>query len=165
MPVNRSESMNTKKILMVCLGNICRSPMAEGILKHELAQRGLVARVDSAGTSGWHQGELPDERAIETCRRYGIDITDQRSRPFEAEDFDRFDLIYAMDQDNFRNILRMTNYEDHREKVHLIMNTVKPGANQSVPDPYYGGDSGFEKVYNMLKQAAEAIIAHHFHAK
>jgi protein-tyrosine phosphatase len=135
--------------------------MAEGILKHELLKRKIHALVDSAGTSAWHQGELPDDRAIETCMKHGIDITDQRSRPFIQEDFSRFDLIFAMDQDNFNNIQRLAQTEVDRGKVHLIMNTVNPGSNQPVPDPYYGGDEGFEKVFRMLTNASEAIIDHH----
>jgi protein-tyrosine phosphatase len=150
--------MKITHILMVCLGNICRSPMAEGILKHELSKRGIDVLVDSAGTSAWHAGELPDDRAIETCQKHGIDLTDQRSRPFTLEDFDRFDLIFAMDQDNYRNIISMARNKIDREKVQMIMNTVTPGSNQPVPDPYYGGDAGFQKVFRMLTQASVSII-------
>jgi protein-tyrosine phosphatase len=132
--------------------------MAEGILKHELSKRGIEALVDSAGTSAWHAGELPDDRAIETCLQYGIDLTDQRSRPFTPEDFDRFDLIFAMDQDNYQNIIRLSRSDADRKKVQLIMNTVTSGSNQPVPDPYYGGDAGFQKVFRMLTQASVAII-------
>jgi protein-tyrosine phosphatase len=147
-----------KRVLMVCLGNICRSPMAEGILKEELSRRGIRVTVDSAGTSGWHAGEPPDERAIDICRKYGVEISGQRSRPFEYDDFDRFDLIFAMDSENYRNVLHLTDDPDDRSKVHLIMNVVHPGSNEAVPDPYYGGSDGFERVYRMLHEASEAII-------
>ena len=143
---------------MVCLGNICRSPMAEGILKHHLAKNGLKAVVDSAGTSAWHHGEPPDTRATITCRKKGINISDQRSRPFIYEDFDRFDLIFAMDHENYNNIIRLTDRPEHRAKVHMIMNMVNPGANRAVPDPYYGGNDGFNKVFCMLEDGAKSII-------
>lgn len=136
--------------------------MAEGILKEKLKQRGIDAMVDSAGTSGWHEGELPDDRATETCQRYGIDITDQRSRPFDVSDFDQFDLIFAMDQENYKNLLRLTDDVTKHERVKMIMNEVKPGSNLSVPDPYYGGDDGFEMVFSMLDEASDAIINTYF---
>ncbi len=135
--------------------------MAEGILKHQLAIDGIEALVDSAGTSSWHHGERPDNRAILTCRKKGIDISDQRSRPFVYEDFEHFDLIFAMDHENYQNILRLTDKPEHRKKVHLIMNTLYPGSNRAVPDPYYGGDEGFNKVFKLLEDGAKAIINKH----
>jgi len=150
--------MMMKRVLMVCLGNICRSPMAEGILKHHLSLHGIRAIVDSAGTSGWHAGEPPDRRAISICKKYGVEISGQRSRPFELSDFGRFDLIFAMDSENYSTILQMTDDPALRSKVHLVMNTVRPGSNEPVPDPYYGGPDGFERVYRMLEEASEAII-------
>lgn len=147
-----------KKILMVCLGNICRSPMAEGILKHHLNKAGIDAYVDSAGTSAWHEGERPDSRAINECRKFGVNISSQRSRPFVSDDLETFDLIFAMDQENYNNILRHASSEDQKAKVHLIMNLVFPGKNIAVPDPYYGGDDGFTNVYIMLEKAAEKIV-------
>jgi protein-tyrosine phosphatase len=150
-----------KRILMVCLGNICRSPMAEGILKHHLAQHGIDAFVDSAGTSAWHAGEQPDHRAISTCKSYGIDISNQRSRPFDPADFNDFDLIFAMDQENYNTLRQIAPGEKEREKLKMIMNMVVPGRNLAVPDPYYGGDQGFHQVYEMLNLAAEAIVLKH----
>ncbi|HRZ43068.1 MAG TPA: low molecular weight protein-tyrosine-phosphatase, partial [Bacteroidales bacterium] len=139
-----------KRILMVCLGNICRSPMAEGILKKRIAASGIQALVDSAGTSAWHQGEAPDERAIEICLKYGTDIRKQRSRPFTRDDFSRFDMILAMDRENRRNVLALARTPEERSKVSLIMELVHPGREVEVPDPWYGNGDGFERVYRML---------------
>ncbi|MCO7184767.1 low molecular weight phosphotyrosine protein phosphatase [Tenacibaculum sp. XPcli2-G] len=146
-----------KKILMVCLGNICRSPLAEGILKSKLSSESFV--VDSAGTAGYHVGELPDERSIEVARKYGIDITNQRSRKFTKADFDKFDIIFAMDQNNYADIVALSENEEQHEKVKMILNELYPDENRSVPDPYYGGDQGFENVYKMLDEACEIIAS------
>ncbi|WP_047789372.1 low molecular weight protein-tyrosine-phosphatase [Tenacibaculum mesophilum] len=146
-----------KKILMVCLGNICRSPLAEGILKSKLLSESFV--VDSAGTAGYHVGELPDERSIEVARKYGIDITNQRSRKFTKADFDKFDMIFAMDQNNYADIVALSENEEQHEKVKMILNELYPDGNRSVPDPYYGGDQGFENVYKMLDEACEIIAS------
>ncbi|WP_394420804.1 low molecular weight protein-tyrosine-phosphatase [Tenacibaculum mesophilum] len=146
-----------KKILMVCLGNICRSPLAEGILKSKLSSESFV--VDSAGTAGYHVGELPDERSIEVARKYGIDITNQRSRKFTKADFDKFDIIFAMDQNNYADIVALSENEEQHEKVKMILNELYPDGNRSVPDPYYGGDQGFENVYKMLDEACEIIAS------
>ena len=148
------------KILMVCLGNICRSPLAEGILKNKAISNNLDWEVDSAGTSGYHNGELPDPRSINIAKHHGIDIMDQRSRLFVKEDFDRFDLILAMDSSNYQNILRLATSDNQKEKVKLIMNYERPGYNQAVPDPYWNSD-GFEGVYQMLDRACEKIIEQH----
>jgi len=145
------------KILMVCLGNICRSPLAEGILKNKIAANGLDWQVDSAGTGSWHIGELPDPRSIAMARKYGIDITDQRARQFQVSDLDQFDLILTMDQQNYRDVIRLATAPKHEEKVHMIMNFVQPESNQSVPDPYWD-DDGFEQVYQMLEEATERIL-------
>ena len=142
---------------MVCLGNICRSPLAEGILKEKLKKHQLDWEVDSAGTGSWHVGELPDPRSVEQARKNGIDITDQRARQFKEEDLDYFDLILAMDASNYQNILRKASKREHKEKVFMIMNFVQPGMNESVPDPYWG-DDGFGLVYDMLDRACEKII-------
>ncbi len=149
--------MSMKKILMVCLGNICRSPLAEGILKSKLSSESFV--VDSAGTAGYHVGELPDERSIEVARKYGIDITNQRSRKFTKADFDKFDMIFAMDQNNYADIVALSESEEQHEKVKMILNELYPDENRSVPDPYYGGDQGFENVYKMLDEACEIIAS------
>ena len=144
-----------KKILMVCLGNICRSPLAEGILKAKVDTNNIT--VDSAGTSAFHQGELPDPRSISTAKKNGIDITDQRSRPFTQDDFKNFDLIYAMDNSNRTNILNLANSSEDKAKVKLILNEINPDSNSDVPDPYYGGDNGFDHVYTMLDNACDII--------
>ncbi len=148
------------RILMVCLGNICRSPMAEGILKTKVEEKGLDWLVDSAGTGSWHIGELPDPRSIAEANRNGIDITDQRARQFGRSDFDKFDLILAMDHSNYQDILRLAANGEHKEKVAMIMNFANPGKNISVPDPYWD-DDGFNQVFQMLEEACERLIEKH----
>jgi len=143
---------------MVCLGNICRSPLAEGILRHQTSQKDLTWNIDSAGTGAWHAGEKPDPRSIDVARKNGVDITDQRARQFIPIDFDRFDKIYVMDAENYKNVLALAPHDLAREKVQMIMNTVYPNENRRVPDPYYGGKSGFDDVYQMLDDACKAII-------
>lgn len=139
---------------MVCLGNICRSPLAEGILQSKVNPEEVL--VDSAGTAAYHVGNLPDKRSIEVAAKYGLDITNQRARKFVAADFDKFDFIYAMDESNYNNILLLAKNTDDEQKVKLILNEVSED-NHSVPDPYYGGDQGFENVYNMLDEACTVI--------
>lgn len=146
---------------MVCFGNICRSPLAHGILEQKLTDRGINAYVDSAGTNGFHDGELPDSRSMEIALRKGLDISHQRSRQITKLDLRDFDLVYVMDQSNYNNVLRIAS-EDQYDKVKMIMNESQPGKNISVPDPYYGGAQGFENVYNMLNEACEAIINNQF---
>lgn len=145
------------KILMVCLGNICRSPLAEGIMKAKVEQNRLPWEVDSAGTGSWHIGELPDPRSVKIATEKGINITDQRARQIQKSDLEHFDLILAMDSSNYNDILRLSNHPDHASKVKMIMNFVQPGYNQNVPDPYWD-DDGFEKVYQMLDLACDKII-------
>ena len=140
---------------MVCLGNICRSPLAEGILASKVNSHKVF--VDSAGTAAYHVGELPDSRSIEVASKYGIDLTYQRARKFTAKDFEKFDEIYAMDEHNYRNILSLAKNKDEKGKVKMILNEIHPQQNLNVPDPYYGGDEGFEKVYQMLDEACEII--------
>lgn len=147
------------KILMVCLGNICRSPLAEGILKSKAFLKNV--EVDSVGTGDYHVGGLPDKRSIAIAKEYNIDITDQRARQFSVADFDNFDIIYAMDNSNCENILRLARNNEDREKVKLILNEVFSDENLDVPDPYTGGKHGFAAVYVMLEQACE-IIANKF---
>jgi protein-tyrosine phosphatase len=149
------------RILMVCLGNICRSPLAEGILKHKARQEGLNWWVESAGTGSWHVGERPDPRSIAIARRFGIDITDQRARQFVPEDFERFDHIFAMDNQNVRDVLRLAQRDEHRQKVRLLLDLLYPGQKREVPDPYYGGADGFEQVYRMIEAACDRLIRHH----
>jgi len=144
-----------KKILMVCLGNICRSPLAEGILKSKLNPDFYI--VESAGTSAYHIGELHDHRSIAIAKKNGIDISNQRARKFIANDFNEFDLIYAMDIENYHNICSLSTNKSNLLKVKLILNEINPLKDLSVPDPYYGGDFGFENVYEMLDKACSII--------
>ena len=142
---------------MVCLGNICRSPLAEGILQHKINNLSLGWEVDSAGTSSFHAGEKPDIRSIQVAIKNGIDISNQRSRPFRGWDFETFDWIYVMDSSNYRDVIAMAQSEKEKEKVKFIMNELAPGKNIAVPDPYYG-EFGFENVYKMLDQACDKIV-------
>lgn len=145
------------KILMVCLGNICRSPLAEGILKSKLPEENFF--VDSAGTSNYHVGDMPDRRSIDIARTNNIDIAYQRGRQFKTSDFDRFDHIYAMDQSNYQNILRLARNESDKNKVKMILNELYPNENMDVPDPYYGGVDGFKNVFNLLDDACSIIAS------
>lgn len=145
------------KVLMVCLGNICRSPLAEGILKSKVNLNEVT--IDSAGTAAYHVGNLPDPRSIAVAKKHGIDIITQRARKFTVKDFDSFDFIYAMDQNNFDDILKLSRNKEDKKKVLLILNEVRPFQNNSVPDPYYGGDDGFENVYQMLNKACAEIAS------
>lgn len=138
------------KILMLCLGNICRSPLAEGILKSKVSD---IHEIDSAGTSAFHEGHQADPRSIETADFHGIDITDHRSRPLTKEDFKVFDVIYCMDQQNYKDALKLAENEKEQQKLKLILED-----QQEVPDPYYGGIGGFEKVYAMLDKACDRVI-------
>lgn len=142
---------------MVCLGNICRSPLAEGILRNKVEQEGLDWEIDSAGTSGFHAGEKPDRRSIQEAKQHNIDISQQRSRQFRAWDLESFDLIYAMDSMNYTDILIHANSDEEKAKIKLIMNELEPGMNMQVPDPYYG-EHGFENVYEMLDKACNVIV-------
>lgn len=145
------------RFLMVCLGNICRSPLAHGILEAKIAEQGLDWTVDSAGTSGWHAGGPPDKRSVQVAKKYGLDISSQTSRQFRHYDFDAFDAIYVMDRSNYANVLALAETDEERAKVHIILNEIYPGQNREVPDPYYD-DNGFEEVYAMLDKACEAVI-------
>lgn len=143
------------RVLMVCLGNICRSPLAEGILKSKVNSYTIF--VDSAGTGNYHIGGLPDKRSIAVAEKYHIDITDQRCRQFKVADFDDFDLIYVMDNSNKRDVLALARDENDKAKVKMILNEVFPNENVDVPDPYYGGEFGFENVYKLLDKACTVI--------
>lgn len=145
------------KILMVCLGNICRSPLAEGILKSKLDPE--LFSVDSAGTANYHTGRPPDERSIDIAYKKGLDITEQRARQFNISDFDAFDYIYAMDRSNFRNIIKLARNNQHISRVKLILNELDNDTTIDVPDPYYGGADGFEQVYDLLDEACSAIAS------
>ena len=145
------------KLLFVCLGNICRSPLAEGIMKHKIAEQGLDWEVDSAGTGGWHAGDLPDSRSIQVAKKHGVDLTYQRARKLRSIDYEAFDRIYVMDSMNYQDVKKLAN-EDEYDKIELIMNEVEPHRNINVPDPYYGEGDGFEHVFQMLDRACDAII-------
>lgn len=148
------------KILMVCLGNICRSPMADGLLRKKVAAHELNVVVDSAGTGDWHVGEAPDIRMQETAKKNGVHIANLQARQFTVNDFVDFDKIYVMDQSNYSNIIALANNNVKAiRKVELILNLIAPGKNQNVPDPYYGGDKGFQSVYDLLDAATDVIIS------
>ena len=153
------------RILTVCLGNICRSPMAEGVLRHRAAATGLHVATDSAGTSHFHTGEAPDRRAQTAMRRQGIDISDLRARQVVAQDFARFDLLLAMDASNLRDLHALAPSEVLRGKASLIMDLAPGHALREVPDPYYGGDEGFDEVYHMLDEAVTGLIARIRHGR
>lgn len=140
---------------MVCLGNICRSPLAEGILKSKLFRANVV--IDSAGTGAYHINEKPDQRSITIAKLNGIDITNQRARKFLVKDFDEFDIIYVMDNSNYRDVIKEARNEDDIKKVKMILNEVFPNENLDVPDPYTGGNFGFKNVYKMLDEACDII--------
>lgn len=146
------------KILMVCLGNICRSPLAHGLLDKKVKEQGLPWLVDSAGTGSYHIGEQPDPRSIEIAKQHNLDITYQRARHFIRNDLMEFDLIFAMDSSNYNNIVALAETESEKEKVHLLLNESFPGENRPVPDPYYGGKSGFKHVYDLIDEATDHLI-------
>ena len=140
---------------MVCLGNICRSPLAEGILKSKIDSNNIF--VDSAGTGHWHIGKKPDPRSIEVAKKHQLDITDQRARQFSKQDFDDFDYIFVMDNSNKKDVLSIARNDSDKEKIHLILNEIFPNENMDVPDPYYGGSEGFQTVYRMLDLSCDSI--------
>jgi len=143
------------KLLMVCLGNICRSPLAQGILESKLSSKDYL--VDSAGTAAYHVGENPDPRSIDIAHQNSIDISKQRARQFTVKDFDDFDIIYAMDQSNFNNIINLARNDKDIAKVKLILDENKFVINKNVPDPYYGGVDGFKEVFELLEESCSNI--------
>jgi len=143
------------KILMVCLGNICRSPLAEGILKSKLPKTEFI--IDSAGTSNYHIEQLPDARSIAIAKKHEINITDQRGRQFVVTDFDTFDYIYVMDTSNYENVIKLARNSQDISKVKLILDELPDNSISNVPDPYYGGDQGFQNVFELLEQASNCI--------
>lgn len=143
------------KILMVCLGNICRSPLAEGILASKLPNDKFL--VDSAGTGSWHVGHAPDKRSIATAKKNGLNIINQKGRQFTRNDFDAFDYIFVMDNTNYRDVIHLAQNDIQKKKVELILDAIFPNENVDVPDPYYGTTNGFDMVYQMLDEACEVI--------
>ena len=152
--------MATHRILFVCLGNICRSPMAEGVFSHVAAQAGHGEKfiIESAGTGAWHIGNPPDPRAVAAAGRRDIDLSHQRARQVHSDDFEAFDLVIAMDSSNHANLLRMAP-EAHAHKIQLFLDHLPDASGREVPDPYYGGDEGFEEVLDLIEAASRALLA------
>ena len=142
----------SKRILMVCLGNICRSPLAHGIMAEILPN----SFVDSAGTGSYHIGSPPDSRSIQVAQNNGIDISHQSARQFKSNDYTKFDHIFVMDRQNYRDVIAKANHQDNIDKVELICEAAGLGI-RPVPDPYYGGDEGFQNVFNLIKMACHRI--------
>ncbi len=145
------------RILMVCLGNICRSPLAEGVLRYKAQQKGLNWHIESAGTGAWHVGQAPDPRSQKVALLHGIDISKQKAQQFSPYHLETFDKIYAMDSSNYQDIIRHAKNEIEKNKVELLMNNSEPGKNKAVPDPYYD-DNLYEVVYQMIDEACEEIV-------
>ncbi len=146
------------RILMVCLGNICRSPLAEGVLQHKAWQAGLQWSVESAGTGAWHAGEPPHRLSIKVARVNGIDISKQRARQFVKEDFLQYDFIYVMDGSNYTDVKHISGKLFDEQKIDLLLNELYPGENRAVPDPWYGEEEGYHRVYEMIDKACSRII-------
>lgn len=146
---------------MVCLGNICRSPLAEGILQDKVSKQNIPWIVDSAGTGAYHVGDMPDIRSIEVASQRGIDIRHQRARKIHSVDFEEFDLIFVMDAYNYQDLVKLAT-EEEKPKIKMILNELYPNENRSVPDPYYGGKDGFRNVFDMLDSACDCIISHYY---
>lgn len=143
------------KVLMVCLGNICRSPLAEGLLASKLPKDTFF--VDSAGTGGYHIGREPDQRSIATAKKNGLDISHQKARKFTTADFENFDYIFVMDNSNYDDVTFLAKTEEQKQKVALVLDELFPGDNVDVPDPFYGLQNGFDMVYEMLDEATDLL--------
>lgn len=142
---------------MVCLGNICRSPLAEGILRSKVESMNLKVTIDSAGTANYHIGEHPDIRTIANAKKHGVDISKLKARQFTVEDFDKFETIFAMDSSNYTDIIGLARNENDKHKVEMILNRLHPASDMAVPDPYYGDEQGFENVFILLEKVCEVI--------
>ena len=153
------------KILMVCLGNICRSPLAEGILEHKAKKAGLNWQIDSAGTNGYHTGEAPHRLSQKVAKLNGIDICHQRARQFVKEDMNRYDKIYAMAADVIDDIKSIAREKYDPTKVKLFLNELHPGRDMDVPDPWYGPEPGYHDVYKLIEEACEQIISKYENVK
>lgn len=150
------------KILFVCLGNICRSPVAEGIFLHANERLQLGLTIDSAGTSSFHRGEAPDPRTIANALRHGVDLRELRARPFEPNDFENFDVIYVMDRSNYQLVTAMAKSAVQRDKVKLFLSDVYKTPDLEVPDPYYGVEKDFEQVFQLVYKAAQVWCTQQF---
>lgn len=147
-----------QKILMVCHGNICRSPLAEALLRDKLVKLGVKGvEIDSAGTSDYHEGEHPDPRTIANARKHGIDVSQLKARQFKSNDYEAFDRIYAMDSANYADIILLAEDYTMKQKARLFLDAAHPGTMASVPDPWYGGEEGFEKVFHIIDKACDII--------
>ena len=149
------------KILFVCLGNICRSPLAEGILKKKFEEYNIPGTIHSAGFEPYHEGQHPDPRSVSTAKKHDIDISNKVARLFTVEDFDYYDKILVMDAMNHSDVMHLVRNDDDSKKVDYILNLVNEGSDDEVPDPYYGGPSGFDKVYDMMDRACDRIVKEH----
>ena len=147
------------KILMVCLGNICRSPLAEGILRKKAEEFKLNLFIDSAGTSNYHIGEHPDMRTIKNAFTHNVDLSKLKARQFSVADFDNFDIIFVMDASNYSDVISLARNDNDRNKVELLLDRVYPKAGIAVPDPYFGGEEGFENVFTILDKACDVVIS------
>lgn len=145
------------KVLMVCLGNICRSPVAEGVLRKLATDKGLNIEIDSAGTAGYHVGSHPDRRSTKNAKKNGVDISNLVARKFSVNDFDNFDRIYALDANNLREIHHLARNEEDKKKTDLLLNILFPAQNKAVPDPYYGFEKDFEEVFQLIHAACDKI--------
>ena len=146
------------KILFVCLGNICRSPLADGILRRKNSEQNLNFKVDSAGTANYHVGEAPDVRMIQTAKKFGTNIDNLRARQFTKSDFEDFDVIFVMDKNNYKDVIHLASNQHEKDKVKLILNELYQNSNSEVPDPYYGSQLDFDNVYKLLDKATDQII-------
>lgn len=146
------------RILMVCLGNICRSPLAEGVLQHKAWKAGFNWSVESAGTGAWHAGEPPHELSCKVARQNGIDISKQRARQFVKEDIENFDFIYVMDSSNYNDVKKISGELFDDRKIDLLLNASFASENRNVPDPWNGKEDGYHKVFEMIDKACERII-------
>ena len=146
------------KILFVCLGNICRSPLAEGIFADKAKKLGLKVEVDSCGFESFHRGDPADHRSVAVAAAHGIDLSEHRARMFTVRDFDHYDRIFVMDRNNYNDVMGMARDDEDEQKVDYLMNLVYPGENRPVPDPWFGGKENFEKTYHMLDEACDKLI-------